>query len=93
MCDVSGQDARHAAPASTASPTVVRSCSMDGTTRPYARQEARVDLSDARGQEAGYNPQRSPRAPALTTAAMLHVCRRNLRNGLEQDGTPWDAAE
>jgi len=52
------------------------------TTRPQ-HHEARVD---AYGLETGYD------APALTTSVMLHVCRRNLRNGLEQDGTRRDAA-
>jgi hypothetical protein len=34
--------------------------------------------------------QRSPRAPARTTFAVLHVCRRSLRNVLGQDGTRRD---
>ncbi len=35
---------------------------------------------------------RLPLRSTVTGAAMLHVCRRNVRNGLEQDGTRRDAA-
>jgi hypothetical protein len=44
------------------------------------------------GASARHYAQRTLRALALTTSAMLHVCRRNLRNELEQDGTRRDAA-
>jgi hypothetical protein len=61
------------------------------TATPSARREPRVNVSNVSGLNAHHEAQRSLRAPALNTSAMLHICRRSLRNVLGQDGTTRDA--
>ena len=75
---LSGLDPGHKARADVSE--VRPGCSPRG---PRAHYEPRVDVSDASGLDASHE------APGF---AMLHVCRRSLRNVLGQDGTTRDAA-